>query len=342
MININLIRSIQIDGYSSTPKYIQLAEEIVKAINNKISQVGDQLPSINELSSQLRIARETVEKGYNFLKKQHVISSTPGKGYYITKGDIDRLRVAVFLNKLSAHKKIVYDALTEELGEEVNLDLFVYNSNANHLRRMLDDLPLSYDRYVVFPHFKNGRDQAGAILSTIPSEKIVLLGRTVPGLVGDCSVVYEDYAADIYGALKQMITPLSKYGAIKLIFPNSSDYPKAIIKGFCRFCDDYDFEHSLIDNLHQEDVAELTCYINLAEDDLITLLDKVIIKKYQVGKDVGIISYNETPLKKFILNGITTISADFQHMGRCAAKSILENTQDHCQVPFHVNLRSSI
>ncbi len=31
---------------------------------------------------------------------------------------------------------------------------------------------------------------------------------------------------------------------------------------------------------------------------------------------LGVISYNETPLKKIILNGITTISTDFQMMER--------------------------
>ena len=38
-----------------------------------------------------------------------------------------------------------------------------------------------------------------------------------------------------------------------------------------------------------------------------------------IGKQVGIISYNETPLKKIILNGITTISTDFEAMGIEAA-----------------------
>ncbi|WP_185965281.1 hypothetical protein [Flavobacterium franklandianum] len=39
-------------------------------------------------------------------------------------------------------------------------------------------------------------------------------------------------------------------------------------------------------------------------------------------KDVGVISYNETPLKALL--GITVISTDFKGMGEAAAKIILD------------------
>ena len=48
----------------------------------------------------------------------------------------------------------------------------------------------------------------------------------------------------------------------------------------------------------------------------LTLIEKIIDCNKEVGKDVGVISYNETPLKKIILNGITTVSTDFMMMGK--------------------------
>lgn len=39
----------------------------------------------------------------------------------------------------------------------------------------------------------------------------------------------------------------------------------------------------------------------------------------EVGKQAGVISCNETLLKKIILNGITTIAADFYFMDEKAA-----------------------
>ena len=78
------------------------------------------------------------------------------------------------------------------------------------------------------------------------------------------------------------------------------------------------------------------------EDDLVELIGKIKEQKLEIGKDTGIISYNETPLKKFILNGITTVSTNFKEMGRMAAKLILNNTTEHIPVPFDLTVRNSL
>lgn len=78
------------------------------------------------------------------------------------------------------------------------------------------------------------------------------------------------------------------------------------------------------------------------EDDLVKLIDKIITAQLVVGKDVGVISYNETPLKKLILNGITTISTDFKMIVEKAAELVLTNSRKHLAVPFYLYLRSSL
>ena len=62
----------------------------------------------------------------------------------------------------------------------------------------------------------------------------------------------------------------------------------------------------------------------------------------KVGKDVGVISYNESPMKKIILNGITTISTDFEMMGMKAAQLIIEKSTAHMPIPFSLTLRPSL
>lgn len=338
-----MVNRVQINNFSSTPKYIQLADGIIYGIKKGTFKVGDMLPSINELSIHLDISRDTVEKGYKLLKNQDIISSTPGKGYFIARADVqNKEKIAFFLNKLSAHKKIVYDKFVSELGEDASVDLFVYNSDISYLRTLLLNLTKQYDHYVVFPHFKEGRDQAPEVLGTIPVEKLMLLGRFVEGVEGTFSAVYENYAKDIYEALDKAVDRLSKYKKLLLIFPDGSDYPKEIIKGFYNICQKYAIDHTLVGDISKELVRKGECYINLAESDLEILLDKIISKNYQVGEDVGVISYNETPLKKFILNGITTISTDFELMGRYAAEIIKSKQKEHREVPFHIRLRSSV
>jgi len=57
---------------------------------------------------------------------------------------------------------------------------------------------------------------------------------------------------------------------------------------------------------------------------------------------VGVISYNETPLKKFIWGGITTISTNFEYMGKAAAQLIQQQSKEHVEVPFYLTLRPSV
>src|SRR5436190_9617141 len=80
---------IYIDEFSATPKYQQLANCIIKAIETNKLQLDDVLPSINELSFEFEISRDTAEKGYKYLKKTDIICSVPWKGYYIKSNNVE-------------------------------------------------------------------------------------------------------------------------------------------------------------------------------------------------------------------------------------------------------------
>ena len=56
--------------------------------------------------------------------------------------------------------------------------------------------------------------------------------------------------------------------------------------------------------------------------DLIEIIKTAKTKKLKIGEDIGIISYNESPINKIILNGLTTLSTDFKEMGRLAAEMV--------------------
>ncbi len=334
---------IHIDEYSATPKYLQLTNSILTAIEVGKIKKNDMLPSINELSYELEISRDTAEKGYKYLKKIGVLGSIPGKGYYITATDFRQtLRICLFFNKLSSHKKIVYDSFVAALGEQVAVDFYVYNNDFKLFKKLLSNKMEGYSHYVVVPHFIEGGENAYEIINAIPKEKLVLLDKKIPGVEGEYAAVYENFEKDIYHALELAREDLSKYHTIKLIFPEKSYYPKEIKKGFLRFCQQYAFNHKVITDLRSEPIGEGEVYINLMEDDLVILIERIISMKLVVGKQVGVISYNETPLKKIILNGISTISTDFQQMGEIAAKMILENLRTHVEVPFYLNKRASL
>ncbi|HQS51116.1 MAG: transcriptional regulator [Sphingobacteriales bacterium 17-39-43] len=343
MKRTRLFNHIHIDGYSATPKYLQLTNSIKDAIIAGKIKKDDLLPSINELSCILEISRDTAEKGYKHLKSLGIVNSVPGKGYYISNVDFrQRLRIFLLFNKLSSHKKIVYDAFVAALGEHVAIDFYIYNNDFALFKKLLDNKKEDYSHYVIIPHFIEGGEESYRLINEIPKDKLILLDKLLPGVEGEYAAVYENFEKDIYNALEQARDQLSKYHTLKIIFPDKSYFPNEIIKGFNRFCQQYAFSHKIVNDISTEPIQEGEVFINLMEADLVTLIERIISLKLKVGKQVGVISYNETPLKKVILNGITTISTDFSKMGELAAQLILSNSHAHAEVPFHLTLRPSL
>lgn len=340
---IRLYELIHIDEFSATPKYLQLTNSILTAIENGKLGQDDMLPSINELSFELEISRDTAEKGYKHLKKIGIIGSVPGKGYYIANASPGRkLRICLFFNKLSAHKKIIYDSFVAALGENAVIDFYIYNNDFSLFKKLLLPKMDHYSHYVIIPHFIEGGENAHEIINTIPKEKLVLLDKQLTGITGEYAAVYENFEKDIYHALEQANEHLSKYHTLKLIFPEKSYFPTEIIAGFERFAQEYAFTHKLVYDIDHEPIQEGEVYINLMEDDMVTLIERIVSQKLEVGKKVGVISYNETPLKKIILDGITTISTDFHAMGTLTAELILNSRREHLEVPFYFTHRPSL
>src|SRR5918998_60751 len=126
MIASPFFKLIYFDEFSATPKYQQLANSIIKAIEDGKLQADDVLPSINELSFQFEISRDTAEKGYKYLKNIGIIGSVPSKGYYIKSVNVNRTtRIFLMFNKLSPHKKLIYDSLVSALGDTATIDFYI-------------------------------------------------------------------------------------------------------------------------------------------------------------------------------------------------------------------------
>lgn len=334
---------INFDDFSATPKYQQLANSIIKAIENEKLHINDVLPSINELSSQFEISRDTAEKGYRYLKNTGIIGSVPGKGYFIKRTDVNRtVKVFLMFNKLSTHKKIVYDAFAGTLGSSATIDFYIYDNNFAYFKKILQNCKEDYNYYVIIPHFVEGGENAHKVINAIPKDRLILMDKIVKGVTGSYGAVYENFEKNIYSALEQALPQLRKYHTIKIIFPEYSYYPEEILKGFSCFCDEYAFNYKIVHRIEKEPVNEGEAFIIVMENDLVTLIERIIEMNFEVGRHVGVISYNETPLKKIILNGITTISTDFEAMGRETARLIQQRSLQHIELPFSLTLRASL
>jgi DNA-binding transcriptional regulator YhcF (GntR family) len=334
---------IQIDEFSSTPKYRQLANAIIEGIQQGKIKKGELLPSINEVSFEHYMARITVEKGYNYLKQQGIIDSIRGKGFFIKVDEVPRnLRIFLLFNKLSVHKKIIYDAFVKAIGDQGAIDFYIYNNDFNLFKKIVDSRDRDYTHMVLIPHFMEGEEMAVDLINALPKEKLILLDKLLPGIQGKFGAVYEDFEHDIYQSLQQAKESLAAYQQISLVFPNQSYYPKEIVQGFINFCRDYAFEYEVVESLVDVKLSVGQVYITVMEDDLLILLERIRIDSFQLGKEIGIISYNETPIKRLLFDGISTISTDFETLGTKAAELVLSNERTKTSNPFVFISRASL
>ena len=135
--------------------------------------MGDRLFSINELSSECSLSRDTVQKAYDLLEKEKIIEAVKGKGFYIYRTDVlSRYRVLLIFNKLSNYKKMIYDSFVETMGNKGIVDLRIHHCDARVLEDIISKSHCEYDHYVIMPHFYEQASAARAaafsrILKTI-------------------------------------------------------------------------------------------------------------------------------------------------------------------------------
>src|SRR5690606_500719 len=104
-----IIDEINIDNLSATPKYMQVAKAILRAVYEDRIKKNETLPSINEVRFSLDISRDKLAKSYRHLKQRGIIGSVPGKGFFVKSNEMHkRYKVLLLLNKMSEHKKVMY------------------------------------------------------------------------------------------------------------------------------------------------------------------------------------------------------------------------------------------
>ena len=335
-------RYTRINHQSEVPKYKQVVDIIISDIESGIFRQGQRIPSINETSEELLLSRDTVEKAYVFLKKKGILSSVRGKGYYINQVNVHKkMKVALILNKLSNYKRNIYYSLAENLGNKASIDVFIYNYDLTQFEEIIDNHITTYDYYVILPHFKNESEEVVEAIRKIPKEKVLLVDRNLPALK-DYPIVYQEYEKDIQTAMESGIELIRKYRKINLVFPQNQYYSKYILRGFQIFCQINQFDFSVIDQLNEGDVVRGEAFVLITDDDLYRMIKINKGRNWKLGKDIGIVAYNDTPVKEILEDGISTISTNHDEIGRLAAEMILKKNFSRIKSPFAFIRRKSL
>ena len=118
-------------------------------------------------------------------------------------------------------------------------------------------------------------------------------------------------------------------------------YPRRILHGFRKFCVEYSINFEILNEVYDDMILKKgDLFITIEESDLVSLVKQIRDSKFTLGENIGIISYNDTPLKELL--GITVMSTDFKVMGESASRMIMNNEKGTIKVPFNFIDRNSI
>ncbi len=136
-------QDFSLDFRSGVPVYIQLVEQVQAHLASGSLKPGDQLPTVRQMASELRINFNTVARAYRMLDEVGLISTQQGRGTYILealeeenarslKRSTLEIQVKRFLGQLARQGFSVVeaeDSFLEQLADWKNGQLMNLNSS---------------------------------------------------------------------------------------------------------------------------------------------------------------------------------------------------------------------
>jgi DNA-binding transcriptional regulator YhcF (GntR family) len=331
-------RIIHLDLKSSLPKYRQIINSILLAIEKKSLKKGDKVPSINQICSDLNLSRDTVMLAFNELKAKGILFSQPGKGYYIVSTEIHQEEnIFVLFDELNSFKEDLYNSLITNLKGKAIVDIYFHHFNFKVFKNLIAESLGNYTSYIIMPATFDNTSQ---LLSRFPKDKVFILDRLKPDLK-IYPVLYQDFENDFCDALNEGLDLLKKYR--KLVFVNTGGKePSERVKGFERFCTTNGFNFQVAKSLDGLRPELYEAYFVISDRDLVAMVKLSKEYNYKLGKKFGIVSFNDTMLKAVVAGGITTVSTDFVEMGKTLADMVLNKRTGQIRNPSKLILRNSL
>ncbi|KAF0235581.1 MAG: GntR family transcriptional [Prolixibacteraceae bacterium] len=326
---------INIDESAGQTKLQQLVHSITEAISNGKLKVGEALPSVNQLSNESGFSRDTVFKAYNILKSRNIIESAPQKGYYVAS---ESFRVFMLLDDFSAFKEQLYKAFRQNLPETYSVDLWFHHYNTEVFHQLIQNSLGRYSLYVVMNINNKGIDP---ILNKIDANKLLILDMGNPG--NNLNFLLQDFNEAVVICLTQGLQAIRKYNEFILIYSEKkTPHPVETVDAFRRFCKSNQIKHKVSDNFDETRFKTGQLYMVIKDIELVEIIKAGLKKRFQLGKDFGVISYNDSPIKEIVEGGITVISTDFRKMGELAAEFVKNKQKLQEILPTSLILRNSL
>ena len=326
---------LSINHQCDIPKYQQIVNAINDAIGKNLLQKGAALPSVNKICKTHSLSRDTVFKAYSLLKENGVIASVPNKGYYVAN---ETKKVLLLLDTFKAYKEVLYHSFINNLPENIIANVQFHHYNIDNFKTILNNSMGKYYKYVVmnFDH-----KEVPKTISKISNDKLLLIDWKIHSTTKN-NYVFQDFGKSFYESLEGAVDLFKKYKEINFIYPEFTNHPLETVTYFKMFCEEFDFNYNIITNSKDFNIEKNKAYISVSDRILGVFLEQCRSKGFEPGTDIGFLSYNETPMKKFIYKGISVVSTNFKELGTKAAEFITKDITVQYYVPLSLTIRESL
>ncbi len=332
---------ISLISNSGETKLQQLTSELLRVIKTRYNE-GDILPSVNNLSKALGISRDTVFKAYSELKLRKIVDSTPTKGYFV---NCELKKVLLVLDYYSPFKDIVYREIESNLDATYSIDLVFHHYNSKLFDTVILESAGRYSVYIVM-NFDTKKMEISDVLNKIEPAKLLLLDIPVNDWKDfnkdKYNYVWQDFDEALYFSLSEIKDKIKRYKMFHFINPDRLQHPEISIHAFKKFCQEYKVNGNVIISSKDLNVSDGDAFFILRQRDLYNILLHCKKNELEIGKNVGILAYNDSPLYEFVSCGITVISTDFREMGRKASQFIKNGDKVKEILPTKIILRNSL
>lgn len=319
-------------------KYRLIVNDVLQGIASGKYVKGCWLPSVNEYRAKYNLSRDTIFIAYKVLKARGIIDSIPGKGVYVARDQfIEGRRIFLLFNELNDFKQDLYKSFMASLDERDSVDIFFYNYNRDVFEGMVENANGKYSDYVLLVGKMTG------FLPLLESlvGRVFLLDHLPEDLRGRFSSVSQNFEDDTYEALNAHKDKILNYNKILLVQSEEKE-PYERYLGLTRFAEENGLESRYLNSVENRTIKPGDLFMVANDRDMVDLLKKAAKGGLTLGKDFGIISFNDSPMKEILAGGITTLSTDFVKMGQIMASLLADKAVRTINNPWHLTLRSSI
>ena len=317
-------------------KIQQLVHSVTEAISNGALKEGDALPSVNQLSSQSGFSRDTVFKAYSILKKRAVIESAPTKGYFVAN---ETYKVFMLLDDFSAFKEQLYQSFRKNLPESYSVDLLFHHYNEEVFNQLIQNSLGRYSMYIVM---NIDHRTISPVLDKIDPNKLLVLDMGNPS-GRNRNYLVQDFNRAVLQCLEEGGPQIRKYNELIMVYSEKdTPHPAESVTAVKQFCENHQITFRKINRVNAVPLKRGQAWFVIRDADLVEVIKKCRANKLKLGQDVGVLSYNDSPMKQIVGGGISVISTDFEKMGESAAEFVKNKQPIEKVLPTLLTLRESL